>query len=108
VGAAENERKWAMRNRRRSEQAVPEKPERAAWVTATPYGVDTPPGTLDSDAQRLAAQEAARCIAQVLDVTNDLVAAPFADHDCLDTGIGLAVHAALEWDVLVARAVHDL
>ncbi len=61
-----------------TEQAVPEKLERAEWGTAPPFGVEldrrveAPPGTFDHDAQRRAVQEAARCIAQVLDVTNDL------------------------------------
>ena len=103
-----------MRNHGRTEQALPGQVERERWGTATPFGVeidqgvDTLPGVVNDAAQRLAAQEAARCIARILDVTDDLEVVPLAGHECADTEIALAVHAALEWDVLVARAVHDL
>jgi len=74
----------------------------------TDRGVDTLPGMANTDGQRLAAQDAARCIAQILDVTNDQEAMPLTGHECFDADIAQQVQAALQWDVLVARTVHDL
>ena len=97
-----------MRNRERVGAAASPAPERDSWNTAGPFGAGTLPGTVSDAAQRLEAREAARCIAQILDVTNDREAVPLAGSGCAEADVARAIHAALEWDVLVARAVHDL
>ena len=103
-----------MRNHRGTEQTLPRELMPEGRGTAMPFGVaidqsvDTLPGMDNTGAQRLAAQEAARCIARILDATNDLEVMPLTGHECLDTDIAKQVQGALQWDVLVARAVHDL
>ena len=103
-----------MRNHRGTEQALARELVREERGRAMPFevethrGVDMLPGMDNTGAQRLAAQEAARCIAQIRDVTSDQEVMPLTGHECLDTNIARQVQAALQWDVLVARAVHDL
>ena len=97
-----------MRKHGRAGTAASPALERDRWDSARPFGADTLPGTVDDTAQRLAGQEAARCIAQILDATRDRDVAPLAGTGCAVAEVALAVHDALEWDVLVARAVHDL
>ena len=97
-----------MRTHGRTGTPVSPALERDRWDSARPFGADTLPGTVDDAAQHLAAQEAGRCIAQILDVTHDREVVFLAGDGRADADVALAVHAALEWDVLVARAVHDL
>jgi hypothetical protein len=97
-----------MRKHGRTGTLVSPPLERDRWDAATSSGADTLPETVDDAAQRLAAQEAGRCIAQILDVTRDREVVFLAGDGRADADVALVVHAALEWDVLVARAVHDL
>jgi osmotically-inducible protein OsmY len=64
-------------------------------------GVVTLTGTVASWARRHAAQEAARRVAGVLDVANDIVVKMPGDRARTDTEIAQAVRRALQWDVLV-------
>jgi osmotically-inducible protein OsmY len=64
-------------------------------------GVVTLTGTVTSWAKRHAAQEAARRVAGVLDVANDIVVKVAADPTRTDTEIAQSVRHALQWDVLV-------
>jgi osmotically-inducible protein OsmY len=64
-------------------------------------GVVTLTGTVTSWATRHAAQEAARRVAGVLDVANDVVVKVAADPTRTDTEIAQAVRHTLQWDVLV-------
>jgi two-component system chemotaxis response regulator CheB len=64
-------------------------------------GVVTLTGTVTSWAKRHAAQEAARRVAGVRDVANDVVVKMPGDLTRTDTEIAQAVRQALQWDVLV-------
>lgn len=64
-------------------------------------GVVTLTGTVSSWAKRLAAQEAAHRVADVLDVANDIHVRIPGDAERTDTDIARSVRQALEWDVLV-------
>jgi osmotically-inducible protein OsmY len=64
-------------------------------------GVVTLTGRLASWAARAAAQDAAHCVAGVLDVANDIQVAIPGSRTRTDTELATAVRAALEWDVLV-------
>jgi osmotically-inducible protein OsmY len=64
-------------------------------------GVVTLTGTVTSWAKRAAAQEAARRVAGVLDVANDIQVKTPGGLDRTDTEIAQAVRRALEWDVFV-------
>lgn len=58
-------------------------------------------GTVDSWAAKLAAQDAAHRVDGVLDVANELVVAPKANHLRSDAEIAAAARHALTWDVFV-------
>ena len=64
-------------------------------------GVVTLTGTVTSWAKRVAAQEAARRVAGVLDVANDINVKVPGGLGRSDTEIAQAVRQALEWDVFV-------
>jgi osmotically-inducible protein OsmY len=64
-------------------------------------GVVTLTGTVTGWAKRLAAQEAARRVAGVLDVANDIVVKTPGSLTRTDTEIAQAVRQALQWDVFV-------
>jgi osmotically-inducible protein OsmY len=64
-------------------------------------GVVTLTGTVTSWARRAAAQDAARRVAGVLDVANDIQVKTPGGLDRTDTEIAQAVRRALEWDVFV-------
>jgi osmotically-inducible protein OsmY len=64
-------------------------------------GVVTLSGTVTSWAQRAAAQDAARRVLGVLDVTNNIRVKPPGRLHRNDTEIAQAVRRALEWDVFV-------
>lgn len=81
-----------------------------AWdtrVTAAHIGVTVDrglvalTGVVPSDAERLAAEEAAHRVAGVLDVVNDLQVNPVDALARADADIAHAVRRALEWDALV-------
>jgi osmotically-inducible protein OsmY len=58
-------------------------------------------GTVDSYAEKLAAQEAAHRVLGVLDVVNDIDVHPIGRHGRTDLDIAQAVRWELEWNVLV-------
>src|SRR5687768_587667 len=58
-------------------------------------------GTVTSWARRVAAQEATRRVAGVLDVANDIVVKTPGGPTRTDTEIAQAVRQALQWDVFV-------
>lgn len=64
-------------------------------------GVVTLTGTVTSWAKRMAAEEAARRVAGVLDVANDVTVTVPGGLSRTDTEIAKAVRQTLEWDVLV-------
>ena len=64
-------------------------------------GIVTLTGTVESNAKRLAAQEAAHRVAGVLDVANDIQVQVPSMLARSDTEIALAVRHALEWDAQV-------
>jgi osmotically-inducible protein OsmY len=81
-----------------------------AWdtrVTAADIGVTVDrglvalTGVVPSDAERLAAEEAAHRVAGVLDVVNDLQVNPVDALARADAEVARAVRHALEWDALV-------
>jgi osmotically-inducible protein OsmY len=80
---------------------------RDARVGATDVGVEvdagvvTLTGTVDTWAERVAAQEAAHRVAGVHDVANDVVVKIPGALGRTDTDIAQAVRRALEWDALV-------
>lgn len=71
---------------------------------AVDRGIVTLSGKVDSQAKRMAAQEAAHRVAGVLDVANDLEVQLPGDGPRSDTDIARAVRDSLEWDVLVPDA----
>jgi osmotically-inducible protein OsmY len=64
-------------------------------------GVVTLTGTAASWAKRIAAEEAVRRVAGVLDVANNVAIKPTGGSTRSDTDIARAVRHALEWDVFV-------
>ena len=64
-------------------------------------GVVTLTGTVTSYAKKMAAQEAAHRVAEVLDVANDIEVKPTREQIRTDTEIAEAVRGALKWDALV-------
>jgi osmotically-inducible protein OsmY len=68
---------------------------------AADHGAVTLTGTVDSYAEKHAAQEAAHRILGVTDVANDLEVKLPEKHLRSDTAIAHAVRHALEWDVMV-------
>ncbi len=78
-----------------------------AHVKETDVGVEvhsgtvTLTGTVKSWMERLAAQDAAHRVPDVLDVANDIVVRPLDSFARTDTDIAHAVRHALEWDVVV-------
>ncbi len=64
-------------------------------------GVVTLTGTVSSDAEKMAVQEAAPFVAGVLDVANDIVVKAPGSLGRTDTEIAQAVRHALEWDMRV-------
>ena len=71
-------------------------------------GVVTLTGTVTSWAKRLAAQEAARRVAGVKDVANDIAVKTPGGLFRTDTEIAQAVRRTLEWDVFVPDDAHRL
>lgn len=65
------------------------------------HGVVSLTGTVSSYAKKLAAQEAAHCVAGVLDVANNLQVHVPVNAAHTDTAIAQAVRQALEWDALL-------
>ena len=66
-------------------------------------GVVTLTGTVSSYAKKIAVQDAAHCVAGVLDVANDIQVKLPGSIVHTDTDIAQAVRRALEWDTLVAH-----
>ncbi len=70
-------------------------------AVAVHEGVVTLTGTVTSYAKKVAAQEAAHRVAEVLDVANDIEVKPTQEQIRTDTEIAEAIRAALKWDALV-------
>ncbi len=68
---------------------------------AVEEGVVRLTGSVDSYAEKVAAQEAAHRVVGVLDVANDVVVNPPGTHARTDLDIAQAVRWELEWNVLV-------
>lgn len=68
---------------------------------AVEEGVVRLTGTVDTYAEKLAAQEAAHRVVGVLDVANDVVVSPPGSHARTDLDVARAVRWELEWNVLV-------
>ena len=89
------------------QRAVLRELERDTRVTATEIGVVvsagvvTLTGVVSSLAERLAAQDAAHRVAEVLDVANDIEVRALGEGKRSDAEIARAVRHALEWDAFV-------
>jgi len=66
-------------------------------------GVVTLTGTVQTGAQRVAAQRAAHRVGGVLDVANDLAVRPFGSPARTDADIARAVRNTLDWDTRIAH-----
>ncbi len=68
---------------------------------AVDHGVVTLSGSVDSYAEKVAAQEAARCVLGVTDVANELEVEVPEKHARTDAEVAHAVRHALQWNVMV-------